>query len=333
MIDLIRRVLTRKSRIRDLILERDELAAHLVRLEDEMKTISGHLDRVIQERYQLDPKKHSNFKYFLPGHYYSPIPSLDEVKKDEERLFCNPKTIPGVDLNVEGQIVLLDQLKTFYETFPFTGQKTKGLRYSLGNLAFGGADAVFLYAMLRRVRPSKVIEVGSGHSSCLMLDTNDLFFGGSTSFTFIDPNPDSLRSLLADGDEDRVQIIPTRVQEVNLDTFGALDAGDMLLIDSSHVSKVGSDVNYIFFEVLPSLNNGVYVHIHDIHYPFEYPREWIYEGRAWNEAYLLRAFLQYNASFQIILFNALVSRLCEQELQKQFPTTLDRTGGIWLLKR
>src|SRR5262245_55503212 len=101
MIDLIRRVVTRKSRIRDLILERDELAAHLVRLEDEVKTISGHLDRVMQERdelaahlvrledemktisahldtvirerYQLDPKKHPNFKYFLPGHYYSPI--------------------------------------------------------------------------------------------------------------------------------------------------------------------------------------------------------------------------------------------------------------------
>src|SRR5262245_31972588 len=149
MIDLIRRVLTRKSRIRDLILERDKFAAHLVRLQNEMDTVSGHLDRVIRERYQLDPKKHPNFKYFLSGHYYSPIPSLDEVKKDEDRLFSNPKTIPGVDLNVEGQVALLDQLKTFYETFPFKSQKTKGLRYSLGNLAFGGADAVFLYAMLR----------------------------------------------------------------------------------------------------------------------------------------------------------------------------------------
>lgn len=317
MIDLIRRVLTRKSRIRDLIRERDELAAHLVRLEDEMNTMAGHLRR----------------QYFLPGHYYSPIPSLEEVKKDEERLFSNPKTIPGVDLNVEGQVALLDRLKSFYETFPFKSQKSNGLRYSPANLAFGGADSVFLYAMLRHVRPSKIIEVGSGHSSCLMLDTNDLFFGGSTSFTFIDPNPDSLRSLLADGDEDRVQIIPTRVQEIKLDTFAALNKGDILLVDSSHVSKVGSDVNYIFFEVLPSLKSGVYVHIHDIHYPFEYPREWIYEGRAWNEAYLLRAFLQYNNSFQIILFNALVARLCEEELRKQFPTTLDRTGGIWLLKR
>src|SRR5262245_54686888 len=314
MIDLIRRLLTRKSRIRDLIRERDEYAAHCVRLEGEMNAMW---------------KNYPNLKV-LPGHYYSPIPSVEEVRKDEERLFSNPKTIPGVDLNLEGQVALLDRLNSFYETFPFTSQR---LRYSPSNPAFGGADAVFLYAMLRHVKPSKIIEVGCGHSSCLILDTNDLFLGGRTSLTFIDPNADFLHSLLANGDEHRVQIIPTRVQEIKLDTFAALDPGDILFIDSSHVSKVGSDVNYIIFDVLPSLNSGVYVHIHDIHYPFEYPREWIYEGRAWNEAYLLRAFLQYNSAFEIILFNALVSRVCEKELRNQFPTTLDRTGGIWLLKR
>jgi methyltransferase family protein len=375
MADLIRRVLTRKSRIRDLILEREELAAHLARLEKEMSGMSEHLSRITQERdeqvdhlqrltaetekqskdlqlitgerdafadqlyrvireqYHLDPEEHPNFNYFLPGHYYSPIPSVEEVKRDEERIFSNPKMLPGVDLNVEGQIALLDRLERFYEPFPFKNQKTAGLRFSLANRVFGGVDAVFLFAMLRHVRPSKVVEVGSGHSSCLMLDTNDLFLGGTTSFTFIDPNPEALRSLLAQGDEDRVQIIPARVQEIKLDTFATLNAGDILFIDSSHVCKVGSDVNHIFFEVLPSLKNGVYVHIHDIHYPFEYPREWVYAGRAWNEAYLLRAFLQYNNSFQIVLFNALVSRLCEERLRKQFPVTLDRTGGIWLQKR
>jgi|ERR1041384_1342521 hypothetical protein len=37
---------------------------------------------------------------------------------------------------------------------------------------------------------------------------------------------------------------------------------------------------------------GVYVHFHDVCFPFEYPEEWMCQGRAWNEAYLLRAFLQ-----------------------------------------
>jgi hypothetical protein len=375
MADLIRRVLTRKSRIRDLILERDELAAHLARLENEMSGMSKHLSRITQERdeqvdhlqrlttetekqskdlqlitgerddfadqlyrvirekYHLDPEEHPNFNYFLPGHYYSPIPSMEEIKRDEERIFSNPQTLPGVDLNVEGQIALLDRLQHFYASFPFKNQRTEGLRFYLENRVFGGVDAVFLFAMLRHVRPGKVVEIGSGHSSCLMLDTNDLFLGGTTSFTFIDPNPEALRSLLTNGDEDRIQMIPTRVQEIKLDTFAALNAGDVLFVDSSHVSKVGSDVNYIFFEVLPSLKSGVYVHIHDVHYPFEYPREWVYAGRAWNEAYLLRAFLQYNDSFQIVLFNALVSRLCEERLRQQFPVALDRTGGIWLQKR
>ena len=128
MIDLIRRALTRKSRIRDLVLERDELIKHLARLEDEMKGIFGHLSRITQERrvhsresisigsfyehHQFDPKSSNlNFNYFQPGHYYSPIPSIEEVKKDEERIFSNPKTLPGVDLNIEGQIALLDRIR------------------------------------------------------------------------------------------------------------------------------------------------------------------------------------------------------------------------------
>jgi len=310
-----------------------EVSGHLARISQERDTVTEHLHRVLHEQYQLDPKKHPNFNYFLPGHYYSPIPSVEEVKKDEERLFSNPTTIPGVNLNIDGQIALLDQLKRFYDSFPFKNDKTDGFRYSLGNPVFGGADAVFVYAMLRQVRPRKVIEIGCGYSSCILLDTNDWFLGGSTAFTFIDPNPEQLLALLPEEDKNRVQIIPTRVQDIKLETFAALDPGDILLVDSSHVSKVGSDVNYIYFQVLPSLKSGVYVHIHDIHYPFEYPREWIYSGRAWNEAYLLRAFLQYNEVFQIILFNALVTRICEEELRKVFPTALDRTGGIWLLKR
>lgn len=362
--DLIRRLLTRNSRIRQLVIERDEFIEHLARVNEEKSKMSGHLlritqerdeqaehlrrlsaetekqsrdlqlitqqrndfaehlHRVVREKYQLDPKKHPNFNYFVPGHYYSPIPSVEEVKKDEWRIFCNPQTIPGVDLNVEGQIELVHRLQRFYEEFPFNKQKTEGLRYFLGNPVFGGTDAVFLYAMLRHIGPCKVIEVGSGHSSCLMLDTNDLFFKGATSFTFIDPNPEALRSLLVERDEQRVHIIPTRVQEVELGTFASLSQGDILFVDSSHVSKVGSDVNYIFFEVLPSLKSGVYVHIHDVHYPFEYPREWVYAGRAWNETYLLRAFLQYNNSFQIVLFNAPQCKSTNSSVRRKARRTL-----------
>ena len=87
---------------------------------------------------------------------------------------------------------------------------------------------------------------------------------------------------------------------MSVDTFKSLEKDDILFVDSSHVSKVGSDTHYLFFEVMPTLSSGVLVDVHDIFWPFEYPADWIREGRAWNEAYLLRAFLSFNPAFKII---------------------------------
>ena len=67
------------------------------------------------------------------------------------------------------------------------------------------------------------------------------------------------------GDEERVTIIGAGIQDVALDVFAKLEAGDILFVDSTHVSKIASDVNYIFFEILPVLQKGVYIHIHDIY--------------------------------------------------------------------
>ena len=68
-------------------------------------------------------------------------------------------------------------------------------------------------------------------------------------------------------------------------------------------SATRSDVQFEYLEVLPRLRRGVLVHIHDIGFPFEYPREWVVEGRSWNEAYVLRAFLSFNERFRIELWN------------------------------
>jgi hypothetical protein len=99
------------------------------------------------------------------------------------------------------------------------------------------------------------------------------------------------------------------------------------------VSRLGSDVNHELFEVLPTLQRGVHVHFHDIFFPFEYPLEWSEEGRAWNEAYLLRAFLEYNDAFEIVLFNDLVGRCFRGLLERDFPLWLRNPGGsLWLRK-
>ena len=128
-------------------------------------------------------------------------------------------------------------------------------------------------------------------------------------------------------------IVPKKFQDVESDEFMTLDEGDILFIDSTHVSRINSDVNHLFFEILPSLKKGVYVHLHDIFYPFEYPKDWVYEGRAWNESYILRAFLQYNSAFKIALFPDFLQRVHADKLGQHLPLTQkSRASSIWLQK-
>ncbi len=107
---------------------------------------------------------------------------------------------------------------------------------------------------------------------------------------------------------------------------------DILFIDSTHVSKIGSDVNRLIFDILPALPRGVVVHFHDIFFPFEYPLEWLYEGRAWNEAYLLRAFLSYNKSFKILFWNSYLQAKQLDALNAAYPAMAVGGSSIWIKK-
>jgi hypothetical protein len=187
--------------------------------------------------------------------------------------------------------------------------------------------------MIRHVQPRRIVEVGSGYSSCAMLDVNEVFFDNSIVCSFVDPYPQLLRDLLKDSDHQRIQVFPRKVQDVDVQVFRELEAGDILFIDSSHVTKTGSDVNYIVFKILPLLQRGVHIHFHDIFYPFEYPPNWVYEGRGWNEAYMLRAFLQYNGAFEIEFFNSFLLEKHADVFQSALPLCIKRPGAnIWLRK-
>jgi predicted O-methyltransferase YrrM len=190
-----------------------------------------------------------------------------------------------------------------------------------------------LYGMLRHLAPRRVIEVGSGFSSAAMLDINEHVLGGKMQLTFIDPDMARLRPLLHGGDSARVRLIEKRVQEVPLEVFAELGDGDVLFIDSSHVSKIGSDVNRLYFDVLPALARGVHIHIHDVAGNLEYPREWYAEGRAWNEQYLLRALLMFNQTLQIELFTGWLFNHQQAFFRERMPLCLRGGGGqIWLHK-
>src|SRR5262249_46147907 len=155
---------------------------------------------------------------------------------------------------------------------------------------------------------------------------NGLFFDDAIEITAIEPYPELVQTLLGPR-ASTVQIVGRPLQEVDPAVFAALAPGDILFIDSTHVSKVGSDVNRIVFEILPILNEGVTVHVHDIYYPFEYPKEWIMQGRYWNEAYLLRAFLQYNRAYRIELFGSYLGRFWREELGACLPLALRNPGS------
>jgi predicted O-methyltransferase YrrM len=272
--------------------------------------------------------------WMSPGHFYSPIPSLDEVRAREAELFgAPPPSLPAIDLRDDAQVALVKELARFDAELPFPRTQSPESRYWFENWAYSYADAIFLYSMLRHVRPRRVIEVGSGFSSAAMLDTADRWLP-ETSFTFIDPDTSTLDALLRPADRERVSIIRARLQDVPLTTFDALAANDILFIDSTHVSKTGSDVNRIIFDILPRLAPGVHVHFHDVFYPFEYPKEWVYEGRAWNEDYILRAFLEFNSAFEIVLFGTWLARFHRELLAQLMPLTLENPGGsLWLTRR
>ncbi len=280
------------------------------------------------------PRSVKNLLLFPPGHYYSPLPSLGDVQRHEAEIFAPPPPeLAGIDLNTEGQLHLFDRLTAHYPSLPFTPQQSADCRYYYENGTYSYADAIVFFCMIRHLHPKRIVEVGSGFSSAVMLDTNERFFDNAIQCTCIDPFPARLRALLKNNDAAHVAIVDQRVQDVDPSLFAMLEANDILFIDSTHVAKVGSDVNHIFSRILPALRSGVHIHFHDIIYPFEYPREWIFEGRAWNEAYMLKTFLQYNSAFRISFFTTYLEQFYEERFRKEMPLCLKNRGGsIWLVK-
>jgi hypothetical protein len=273
-------------------------------------------------------------KFAPPGHFYSPIPDIDVVDRYRASIL-NPSAtnVPGIDLQVPRQLALLESFASYQDDMPFREEPTPRLRYYFGNPYFSYGDAVILYSMLRHRQPRRIVEVGSGFSSAVMLDTNEHFFTQSIAMTFIDPYPQRLLSLLSGDDALTHEVISHVVQDVPMERFASLEAGDVLFIDSSHVVKVGSDVVHLVTSVLPRLGRGVLIHFHDVFWPFEYPEAWIRDGRAWNEGYILKAFLQFNAAFEIVFFNSYLAAHHTAEAARHLPLFLKNPGGsLWIEK-
>lgn len=237
---------------------------------------------------------------FPPGHFYSPI--VDPASLDGDALWPPHPEVVGIDFNDASHLDLLTRafprflpLYDYPDRLPDTATLD---RFYSENTQFSWLDPRVLFVLLLDRRPRRFIEVGSGYSSLLTGDVNARFFGERMHVTCIEPYP---RPFLARGLPGITRLLVQKVQATDLAVFTALESGDVLFLDSSHVAKTGSDVNFLFFEVLPRLAPGVYVHVHDIFLPHEYPRDWVlHENRSWNEQYLLRALLLGGGAFEVV---------------------------------
>jgi hypothetical protein len=261
------------------------------------------------------------------GHFYSPAVDATAMKAKKSELWPDsPPETPGISWDLDGHRRLLADWQPIAADWDYA-DRPAGTGFREPNGSFEGLDSRVLYAMLRSLKPQRLVEVGSGMSSLLIADVNTRHLDNAMAYTAIEPFPkDYLRRPVQGLTELRVE----EVQNVPLEVFQTLAAGDILFIDSSHVAKTGSDVNYLYLQVLPRLASGVYLHIHDIFLPWDYPYEWVVrERRNWNEQYLLQALLTGSRRLQIRFANHFAQRMLPEAVEQCWG---DRLGGgsIWL---
>lgn len=270
---------------------------------------------------------------FPAGSYYSPLLDLNNLARDAMRIAAaSEQAWSTIDLRENEQHVLLEQFLARPSGMPLFEERSKCWRYFAGNEFLVFSDAWALTQMIAHWRPQRIVEVGSGFSSAAMLDARE-HLGLSIELTFIEPFPARLDSLLRASDRATCRVLAKPVQEISVEIFAELDAGDFLFIDSSHVAKVGSDLADLFARVLPAIRPGVLVHFHDIFFPGPYPLTWLEQGRAWNEVLFLQNFLQFNSAFRVEWFNAFAGARFRDRFAASLPRFLEDTGGsLWLLR-
>ena len=268
---------------------------------------------------------------FPPGHYASPIPDTQEAMQALQQTAT--LLVNDINLQPSKQLLLLSEFEPYIKTIPFNETADhSSFRYYFNNTMFQRMDGTILFAMLKHLKPKKYFEVGSGFSSGLVLDVNDIE-KLNLELTFIEPYPDRLESVLKENDSSATTIHKNKIQEIDVSIFKELNENDFLFLDTSHIVKTGNDVTYWLFNILPVLKSGVIIHIHDIFWPFEYPKEWIEKQKCYNEIYFIRAFLMNNKDYEILFFNSYVQNEFKSKLIEIDPKLIDNSGASLYLRK
>ena len=276
--------------------------------------------------------------HVTPVHFYEPIPDSRTLSND---IWLKQSQLVGIDVNEQRQINLLGEFsskfKDEYDRFP--SHKTPvPYQYYIKNGQFESVDGEILYCMIRYFQPRRILEIGSGYSTYLsaqaILKNKEENNDYDCELVAIEPHPNEI---LKAGFAGLSRLLPVKVQDVTLAEFEKLKENDILFIDSSHVLKIGSDVQYEYLEILPRLNKGVIVHVHDILLPAEYSKEWVLKyHRFWTEQYLLQAFLIFNDHFEVLWAGNYMHLKHPDKLQTAFgsykPDEEKGRKSFWLRK-
>lgn len=273
--------------------------------------------------------------HFQLRDFYSALNDVPFLSENWDLWHDRPSP-PGIDWNLDAQLAEVRRIAPYIAELadvpfdPPSGQPG----YHWANDFWRGGDAMVHYALVRAIKPRRVVEIGAGWSSLLLaqaLGRNEAEGQEPATVDQVEPYPrrEVLNALPA-----HWRLHDVMLQRADLDLFEALGDGDICFYDGSHVARAGSDVVWFFFEVLPRLRRGVLVHLHDICWPDDYPDEWILErGQTWNEQYLLQAFLMYNDSFEPLICNGMLYHHCKDEIDSIYsvtPETQHSGSSVWL---
>lgn len=265
----------------------------------------------------------------IANHYYEPQFDMGSIK----RPFSEERNLPGIKWDIQGQLDLLENLVFSDELQDLPFEKTNELSFYLNNSSFASGDAEYWFQLIRFKKPKRIFEVGSGNSTLMAINAINKNKDEDPNYIckHVCIEPYEMSWLEKTG----VDVLRKKVEDVEFSFFSELEEGDILFIDSSHIIRPEGDVLFEYLELLPRLNIGVIVHVHDIFSPRNYPSEWLKsEVRLWNEQYLLEAFLTGNNSWKIIgSLNYLHHNHFDQlKMVSQFLTTDREPGSFYMQK-
>lgn len=292
------------------------------------------LGRVINSRKTFSLCQRMGF-HVTPNSVYYPVPDTSKLKED---LWSKRSELAGIDLNEQKQLELLSlfvsKFKNEYELFP-RNRTDIPYEYYVDNLAFESVDGEILYCMIRQFKPRRIYEIGSGNSTYLSAKAVQKNAEEDRDYqcelVAIEPYPNKI---LKAGFPGLSNLISKEVQDVPLSEFEKLSENDILFIDSSHVLRIGNDVQHEYLAILPRLNKGVIVHARDIFLPAEYPKQYVLEHRRfWTEQYLLQAFLTFNDSYEVLWAGSYMHFNYPDRLEPAFSSynrEARRPGSFWM---